>query len=644
MELSFETDAEALWQDALELLQEKGLPDPTISMLTSCKPTELSNQTLTITTSMRLITKTVAHMIPEIEACLSTAAFQPITLAVVFTGHTHISSQTNTRTNNTPISNESLPPQNTPLEQKQYAVAPIDISSTTTEEVADNTQNKVADMTNTAATPKSSAEIIKTAPDSISSANTTPTTSSITSPSFIGQNTMSSEEILQWQQETAYQSDYHQQDILQNNSVVSSLPFPYTQGITQLRRDTPQNQLEKMSPLAQPHQQSFLQGMPTSTGAANPLIEQVSVTNSKLTFDRFVCGEENDFAYQAALQVANGMNKSYNPLFIYGKSGLGKTHLLRAIQNYVFVSDPSRSCIYRDASAFITDYTSAMNNQTQSAAQALRQNYSEVDILIIDDIQNLIGKAGTIKFFFDVFNTLVATDKQIVLAADRTPADLGLGKDGFDERIVSRIGSGFSISIQVPNYELKLKLIDTFCTRMKQDFQMTHTTTSPLIQTVVSGSDLSDDAKSFMAELAGSNIRLIEGFCQRCLFAQAQANKTGNALTHEQLASIAKETWPENKRSISVEDIQRAVESRFDISHADLVGGKRNKEIMTARHVSIFLARELCDKTLAYIGEKHGGRSHATVKNSISYIESTKKTDRPFYDVVIQLRDSIING
>lgn len=179
---------------------------------------------------------------------------------------------------------------------------------------------------------------------------------------------------------------------------------------------------------------------------------------------------------------------------------------------------------------------------------------------------------------------------------------------------------------------------------MKQDFQMTHTTTSPLIQTVVSGSDLSDDAKSFMAELAGSNIRLIEGFCQRCLFAQAQANKTGNALTHEQLASIAKETWPENKRSISVEDIQRAVESRFDISHADLVGGKRNKEIMTARHVSIFLARELCDKTLAYIGEKHGGRSHATVKNSISYIESTKKTDRPFYDVVIQLRDSIING
>lgn len=184
-------------------------------------------------------------------------------------------------------------------------------------------------------------------------------------------------------------------------------------------------------------------------------------------------GDENEFAYNAALQVANGNKDSYNPLFIYGKSGLGKTHLLRAIQNYIVTNDPSRICVYRDASQFINEYVGAMR-EAGSAADALRRNYEDIDVLIIDDVQGLAGKAGTITFFFNIFNTLKSNGKQVVIAADRTPAELGMGKDGFDERVTSRIGGGFTVSVQVPSYELKLRLIGTFCDRMREDSAREH--------------------------------------------------------------------------------------------------------------------------------------------------------------------------
>ena len=164
--------------------------------------------------------------------------------------------------------------------------------------------------------------------------------------------------------------------------------------------------------------------------------------DSKLTFDRFVRGDENMIAYDSAVQVANGVNKSYGLLFIYGKSGLGKTHLLRAIQNYIAQNDPSRICVYKDASSFISDYVNASRSENKSAADELRQNYADIDVLIVDDVQGLAGKAGTINFFFDTFNTLRASGKWVVLAADRTPAELGMGKDEPHRRRVHRIGAG----------------------------------------------------------------------------------------------------------------------------------------------------------------------------------------------------------
>ncbi len=364
----------------------------------------------------------------------------------------------------------------------------------------------------------------------------------------------------------------------------------------------------------------------------NPLVETIPEEDSKLTFDRFVCGDENDMAYNAALQVANG-SKNYNPLFIHGKSGLGKTHLLRAIQNYIATNDPTRICVYKDASSFINDYTSAMGAHDLSVTEALKKNYEDIDVLIIDDVQKLAGKVGTITFFFDTFNVLKSNGKQIVLAADRTPAQLGMGKDAFDERVTTRLASGFPVGVQIPNYELKLRLIETFCERLVKDSEEEHVG--------VGCSPVSPEAWQYMAKRAGSSIRLIEGFCQRCLLAQNRAEKDGRDLTFEEIDEIAKETWPTTGIVISIEDVQKAVEKFYDISHDALIGESRHKGLMEPRHVAIWLSRELCSKTLADIGEHFGGRSHATVKNSLKVVDDKKKEDKIFYDRVMRLKDSI---
>ena len=513
MEFSLETDAEALWQDALDLLANRNLPEATLAMLRGCEPKSMDDGTLHVETSMRLVLKTISKISDVIEECLSQAAFQPMRLSLTFS-------------------------------QTQDSSHPT-VRSTMTQEEADTWAAATGDrpLWQGAATRR------------------------------IAEDT--------WDEQSA--------------------DAAREEGLRRRR--------------------------------SNPLVEDISLATSKLTFDRFVRGEENDIAYQAALQVANGMNSTYNPLFIYGKSGLGKTHLLRAVQNYIARNDPSRLCVYRDASSFITDYTEAMRHSERSAAAVLRQNYAEIDVLIIDDIQKMTGKVGTVGFFFDTFNELISNGKQIVLAADRTPAQLGMGKDGFDERVTSRLSAGFTTPIQIPSYELKLRLIETFCERMREDAR----------REGVSGltGEVPEESMSYMAERAGTNIRVIEGFCQRCLYAATAAERRGEALSREEIESIARECWPSAGRSISIEDVQRAVEKFYDIDHLTLIGNKRNKGVMEARHVGIWLSRELCDRTLADIGKHFGGRSHATVMHSIGVVDDARRDDKSFYDRLMQLRESI---
>ena len=518
MELSLESDAEALWQDALDLLAaQQRVPESVLAMLRNCRPESMTDGVLHVTTPMRLVLKTVSKNAGVVEECLTQAAFEPMRLEISFA----------------------------PAQAAAPAQAPA--SSMSREEA----RAWMADVEGTAR-----------------AAEERPT------PRSIAEDT--------WDERRAQEA----------------------------REEENRRRRER-----------------------NPLVEDIAGATSKLTFERFVRGEENDIAYQAALQVANGMNSTYNPLFIYGKSGLGKTHLLRAIQNYIARNDPSRLCVYRDASSFITDYTEAMRHSERSAAAVLRQNYADIDVLIIDDIQKMAGKAGTVGFFFDTFNELIGNGKQIVLAADRTPAQLGMGKDGFDERVTSRLGSGFTTPVQVPSYELKLRLIETFCERMREDAERENV---PALSGTVPG-----DAMRYMAELAGTNIRVIEGFCQRCLFAATAAEGRGTQISRDEIGALAKECWPSAMRSVSIEDVQKAVEKYYDIDHASLVGNKRHKGLMEARHVAIWLSRELCDRTLADIGKHFGGRSHATIMHSISVVDEAKRDDKVFYDRLMQIRDSI---
>ena len=373
-------------------------------------------------------------------------------------------------------------------------------------------------------------------------------------------------------------------------------------------------------------------GLRTATRdrAANPLVEGITAADSRLTFDTYVEGEENQLALQAAKAVANGSH-GYNPLFIYGKSGLGKTHLLKAIQNYLAVNVPERICVYRQARDFVGDYTSAMLDTSRGVKEALEQNYHDIDVLIIDDIQGFRGAAKSVDFFFDTFNFLTSHGKQIVLAADESPAELGLA-----ERVSSRLDSGVTLSIQVPNYELKYGLIKAFYQRMKAD----------AAEDGLAGfeGEISEDNLEYMASRAGSNIRTIKAFCQSCLLSATTKQNRGEAFGREDVAQIAVSKWGSEQRTFTIEQIQKFVEQRYDISHADLVSNKRNKGLMEPRHVAVWLARELTDSTLAQIGERFGGRSHATVKHSIKWVEERREADRVVHDKIARMKEDLMSS
>ncbi len=372
---------------------------------------------------------------------------------------------------------------------------------------------------------------------------------------------------------------------------------------------------------------------PEERKVANVLVEEITEEDSKLTFDRFVEGEENMLALQTAKQVADGENKTYNPLFIYGKSGVGKTHLLKAIQNYIAKNEPSRICVYKAAGDFIKDYTSALQDRSKGVMEELEQSYRDVDVLIVDDVQNLKGAASTIRFFFSTFNYLKDHGKQIVMAADESPMQLGLGEKGFDERVTSRFDSGFTCPIQAPDYELKLALVRTFYTQMKEDAVNEH----------LRGYEgtISEENLNLMAERSGTNIRVIRSFCQSCLLEATKCEKEGRALAREDILRIANRKFANATRTLSIEQIQRAIEQEYQINHNDLVGGKRTKEIMEPRHIAIWLTRELTDNTLEAIGKRFGGRSHATVKHSIQWVDDSMRESRVFYDRITHLRDTL---
>ena len=342
-----------------------------------------------------------------------------------------------------------------------------------------------------------------------------------------------------------------------------------------------------------------------------PVAERASNPSSSLTFENFVIGESNRMAYSMAVEVAESPGRlPLNPLFIYGKSGLGKTHLMRAIQNYIEETRPSMRTVYVDAQDFVSKYSEAgaIKDQEKVSFRNFRAYYEQADILLLDDVQHLQGKKESMNMLFQLFNTLTSQGKQVVLSADRAPKNIQ-----FDERLKSRFYGGGTIDIQPPEVETKLGIVKSFTDEFSRSEGLGNFT-------------LSDDIQMYIAENSGSNIRELKGAVNTVIYRMIYCDRSDISID-EVRELLANHFTGGMSRSLTVEDIQREVENFFKVSHSDMVGPKRSQSIVRPRQIAIYLCRQLLDLPYGDIGKKFN-RDHSTAIHSATSIEERLKTDR----------------
>jgi chromosomal replication initiator protein len=337
--------------------------------------------------------------------------------------------------------------------------------------------------------------------------------------------------------------------------------------------------------------------------------------NPKYTFETFVIGSSNRFAHAAALAVAEAPGQAYNPLFIYGGVGLGKTHLLQAVGHYVLAHFPHLKVKYVSTEQFTNDFINSLADQNKRRIDGFRRHYRTNDLLLVDDVQFLRGKEGIQEEFFHTFNTLQQAGKQIVLSSDRPPKDIST----LEERLRSRFEMGLITDIQPPELETRIAIL-----RRK-----------------VEAEDIAapDDVLSFIATRISSNIRELEGALIRIV---AYSSLTRQAIDLDLATAVLKDIFPERRVSpVTVHSIQKEVCRFFSISRADLVGNKRSQDIVFPRHVAMYLSRELTDLSLPKIGAEFGGRDHTTVIHSNKKVEGLLTSDRDVYNKVQDLTNRI---
>lgn len=336
---------------------------------------------------------------------------------------------------------------------------------------------------------------------------------------------------------------------------------------------------------------------------------------SKCTFDTFVVGKSNEFARGAALAVAELPGTAYNPLFIYGNSGLGKTHLLVAIANYAMQNFPRMATRYVSANKFLNDYVEATQRNQWGT---FNSKYHQVDILLVDDVQYLEGKDETINQLFNIFNEMTNRDKQIVLSADRAPKDIDM-----DDRMRSRFISGLLADIKPPDYETRLAILKNYLSRVNQ-----HTSFY---------GNIPDEVLFYLADVATSNIREMEGSITRLVSNMTLLRK--DSISVEEAQELLQDFFPTIKdKQIDIALIQSEVERFFNITHDDMISSKRSKGITNPRHIAIYLSRYMTEESLEAIGKKFGGRDHTTVMHSVNKIERDQKDNRQLFDQLEQLR------
>ncbi len=337
----------------------------------------------------------------------------------------------------------------------------------------------------------------------------------------------------------------------------------------------------------------------------NGMVEQKP---SEYTFDTFIVGESNKHAHAACLSVARNPARSYNPLFIYGNTGLGKTHLLKAISAEVHKNYPKYKVLYIKGEEFTNDLIDHLQNKNMTE---FKNKYRTVDVLLVDDIQFIAGKDSTQDEFFHTFNALYEDNKQIILASDRPPKDIPL----LESRLRSRFESGIITDIYMPEYELKVAII-----KMKaQSYGIT----------------LPNDVIDFVAMKIKNNIRQLEGVITKIMAFQLVSNMPPSiAIAQSAIRDIVNENEP---LPVIIDKIIVEVSREFDVSVDDIRGNKRIESIAFARQVAMYIMREITDLSLPEIGQEFNGRDHSTVHHSIKKIEQKLTKNPVFKDRVQQI-------
>jgi chromosomal replication initiator protein len=330
--------------------------------------------------------------------------------------------------------------------------------------------------------------------------------------------------------------------------------------------------------------------------------------DARFVFSKFVVGKPNEFAYAAARRVAEAPSVPFNPLFLYGGVGLGKTHLMNAIAWEIQQRDPTRTVMYLSAEKFMYRFVRALREQN---TVDFKDQFRSVDVLMIDDVQFIGGRDATQEEFFHTFNALVDQGRQIILSADKSPSDL----EGVEERLKSRLNCGLVADIHATTYELRLAILESKAEQIEID--------AP--QKVL----------EFLAHKITSNVRELEGALNRVA---AHTQLIGRELTLETTQEVLHDLLRANDRRVTIEEIQKRVAEHFNIRVSDMHSARRARSVARPRQVAMYLAKQLTSRSLPEIGRKFGGRDHTTVMHAVKKVDELRDHDSTFAEDVELLR------
>jgi len=328
----------------------------------------------------------------------------------------------------------------------------------------------------------------------------------------------------------------------------------------------------------------------------------------RFTFDNFVVGKPNELAFAASERISESENVTFNPLFLYGGVGLGKTHLMHAIGWNIKEKQPDRKVIYLSAEKFMYQFVRALRYKDTSA---FKEQFRSIDVLMIDDVQFISGKDNTQEEFFHTFNALIEQNKQIVISADKSPSDL----DGLQERLKSRLGCGLVADIHPTTYELRLGIL--------------------IEKAQKRGVKIPPKVLEFLSHKITSNVREMEGALNRLV---AHATLVGTEITVETAQVVLQDLLRSSNKKITIEEIQKKVAEHFNIRITDMHSPRRSRSVARPRQIAMYLAKSITSRSLPEIGRKFGGRDHTTVMHAVKKVEELKHEDSNFKEDVELLK------